>query len=130
MIPTPELTEARTLLLGAGTWHEFRRSLEERGLDKALHPDDMLDLMAAWNSRRAGALTDAALTQELEFWAAGGTFDQHLEGWQAVSPAALVAEAEQRRWFTRRMASGAVVNPPVGKPLMIRSLDVMVAPPA
>jgi hypothetical protein len=39
------LEEARRLLQGAGTWHEFKTSLDERRLDLALGPMDM-DLCA------------------------------------------------------------------------------------
>lgn len=122
------LSKALTLLDGAGTWHELRRSLQEQGLEARLAPEDMQHLLGAWHARQARRLDDAALVGEIRFWAEGGRFETHLEGWQAVSPAALVEEAARRGWFVRRLASGAVVNPPEGKPLMVKSLDVLKAP--
>lgn len=122
--PTSILAEALRLLAGAGTWHELRQSLTERSLDTALSAADMDALLAAWHRRCAAALSDQALTQELRYWHDGGTFADHLEGFQAVPPEALVAEAAHRDWFVRTLGSGAVVNPPDGKPLMIRTFSL------
>lgn len=121
------LSKALLLLDGAGTWHELRRSLDEQTLTPRLSPDDTQTLLDAWHKRQAARLDDATLTRELAFWADGGTFDSHLDGWQATRPAALVDEAARRGWFVRRLASGAVVNPPEGKPLMLKALDVVAA---
>lgn len=120
--PSSALTEALRLLSGAGTWHELRQSLSERGLDKSLSAPEIEALLDAWHCRSASALDDRSLLNELRFWHDGGTFSSHLQGFQAVPPEALVAEAETRGWFVRILGSGAVVNPPEGKPLMIRSL--------
>ncbi|MFA7430818.1 MAG: hypothetical protein WCZ23_11730 [Rhodospirillaceae bacterium] len=119
------VTKALRLLEGAGTWHELRRSLDEQVLTPQLSANDTQTLLDAWHRRQASRLDDAALARELAFWADGGTFDTHLDGWQATRPAALVEDAARRGWFVRRLASGAVVNPPQGKPLMLKSLDVV-----
>lgn len=118
-------TDAECLLAGAGTWHEFKTSLLERRLDLELSPADMDELRDQWQARHAAQLSDILLTQELEFWSKGGSFDQHLDGYQAINPGALLTEAERRGWFVRRLSSGAVVNAPDGKPLMLRGLDVV-----
>lgn len=122
---TEALAKALLLLDGAGTWHELRRSLDEQGLTPNLRPEDTLVLLDAWHKRAAATLDDPTLIRELTFWADGGSFDAHLDGWQAVRPAALVEEAARRGWFVRRLASGAVVNPPGSKPLMLRALDLV-----
>lgn len=119
------LTKALLLLDGAGTWHELRRSLDEQVLTPRLSAADFQTLLDAWHKRQAARLDDAALARELAFWADGGTFDAHLDGWQATRPSALVEDAARRGWFVRRLASGAVVNPPNGAPLMLKALDVV-----
>lgn len=119
---TAPFQDALALLNGAGTWYELRDSLKERGLDSHLSAAEKQDLLSAWHAREARGLTEAKLADELAFWAGGGTFDKHLDGWQAVSPRALVDEAKRRGWFVRSLASGAVVNPPEGRPLVLSSL--------
>ncbi len=121
--------DARRLLQGAGTWHEFKTSMSERRLDLALGPMDMDLLRREWQALQAQRMDDNTLTCELRFWAEGGSYDSHLDGFQALSPGALLDEADRRGWFVRRLASGALVNAPTGKPLMLRSLDV-IAPPS
>lgn len=124
MTDTP-FDEALRLLDGAGTWHEFKTSLNERALDKMLAPADLDRLRDGWQARQARSLDDHTLTLELTFWADGGSFDSHLDGFQAIGPGALLDEADRRGWFVRRLASGAVVNPPDTKPLMLKGLDVI-----
>jgi len=119
-ILSPAMEEAIRLLQGAGTWHELRRSLQDRNLDTALSPAEMQDLLAAWHMHQATRLSDTELTEELLFWARGGTFETHLAGWQALSPEALVEEADNRGWFVRRLPSGAVINPPGRPPLSLK----------
>lgn len=92
-------TEAERLLAGAGTWHEFKTSLTERGLDLQLGPADIDDLRDQWQALQAKQLTDHSLHQELVFWADGGTFAGHLDGYQAINPGMLLTEAERRGWF-------------------------------
>lgn len=118
-------TAAQGLLAGAGTWHEFKTSLLERRLDLELSPADMDALRDQWQARNAAQLSDQYLAEEITFWSKGGTFDQHLDGYQAIGPGALLTEAERRGWFVRRLSSGALVNAPDGKPLMLRGLDVV-----
>jgi hypothetical protein len=120
--------DACRLLKGAGTWHEFKTSLAERRLDLALGAADMDLLRRDWQAQQAQRMDDNTLTRELRFWAEGGSYDSHLDGFQALSPGALLVDAQRRGWFVRRLASGAVVNAPIGKPLMLRGLDV-IAPP-
>lgn len=119
------LQDALKLLSGAGTWHELRHSLQERKLDLALGAEDMQILRDAWHTRRTQAMPDAALIAELAFWADGGGFDSHLEGFQAVPPAALLEEAQNRDWFVRRLPSAAIVNPPEHRPITLKNLDVV-----
>lgn len=119
------LQEALTLLAGAGTWHELRHSLQERKLDLTLGPEDMEILRDAWHTRLTQAMSDAALVQELTFWAQGGGFDSHLDGFQAVPPTALLDEARNRNWFVRRLPSAAIVNPPEHKPITLKTIDVV-----
>jgi hypothetical protein len=124
-VSSPALQEALALLSGAGTWHELRRSLQERKLDQALVPEDMQALLDAWHARRTAAMSDGELTRELSFWGGGGGFDSHLDGFQAVPPAALLREAVSRAWFVRHLPSAAVVNPPSHKPIMLKAIDVV-----
>lgn len=123
------MIEALKLLGGAGTWHELRRSLGDRKLDQMLSPAEMQDLLTAWHERRAAELDDDTLVSELAFWADGGTFETHLEGWQAVDPAALIDAAKHRGWFVRQLPGGAIVNPPTRKPLVLRNLAALAGKP-
>ncbi len=123
--PSPALQEALTLLIGAGTWHELRRSLQERKLDQAMGPEDMRVLLDAWHTRQTNGMSDTILTRELLFWANGGSFETHMDGFLAPPPAALLEAALARRWFVRRLPSGALVCPPDHPPISLKSIDVV-----
>lgn len=71
-------------------------------------------------ARAAWRLDDARLQAELAHWAEGKGYADHLDGFNALSPRALVDEAERRGWFVRRLGNiKALVNPPDGRPLAI-----------
>jgi hypothetical protein len=80
-------------------------------------------LLLEWHQREAAAMTDAQLTEELAFWSDGGTYNSHLKGFSATPPAMLVEQARHRGWFVKPLDSGgAVVNPPGGRPLVVRGV--------
>ncbi|MGE4528118.1 MAG: hypothetical protein AB7D00_07100 [Rhodospirillaceae bacterium] len=117
----PIWERALTLLERAPTWHELRRALEAEGLVDRLGGAGMQDLLAEWHARAAAALNDVELRIELGFWAEGGTYAEHLRGFQAIPPAVLVAQARARGWFVKQGASGkAIVNPPGARPLVVQ----------
>lgn len=110
------------LLARAPTWHELRRALESEGLVDRLGAAGMQFLLEEWHRRAANALNDIELRIELGFWAEGGGYAEHLKGFQAIPPTALVAAARARGWFVRIGESGrAIVNPPGAKPLVVRT---------
>lgn len=104
------------------TWQALRAALETAGLAGPLGATGLERVLAAWQARAAWRLGDEQLTRELAHWAAGGGYHDHLDGFNAVAPAVLVDEAARRGWFVRRLASGALVNPPAGKPLALKGL--------
>jgi len=108
-------------LLGrAPTWHELSRALKSEGLDEHLGPSGMQDLLCEWHKKAAHGLSDIQLAEEIAFWGNGGTYAEHLKGFQAVPPAALVDEAINRGWFVKKTPSGrAIVNPPQGRPVTL-----------
>lgn len=101
------------------TWQALRAALEERGLAARIGAAGLEQVLSAWQARAAWRLTDAQLAQELAHWAGGGTYAAHLQGFNAPAPAVLVAEAERRGWFVRRLGPKALVNPPDAKPLAV-----------
>lgn len=110
------------LLARSPTWHELRRALESEGLVDRLGAAGMQSLLEEWHRRAANALNDIELRIELGFWAEGGGYAEHLKGFQAIPPMALVAAARARGWFVRIGESGrAIVNPPGAKPLVVRT---------
>lgn len=109
--------DAEALLERADTWPGFQRQLRDIGLSSALSAADMEALRDLWLARRAAGFADARLAAELRHWAQGRGFNTHLEGFHAVPPAALAAEAQRRGWFVRSLPSGHLVSPPDGSPL-------------
>ncbi len=113
----------RTLAV-AGTWEELRGDLDRAGILSRLTGEERQMLGDAWAAREAGAMDDAALARDLAWWAAGGRPDDHPLGFRAPRPPVLVAEADRRGWFVRRLPGGkALVNPPDSKPLTLTGLD-------
>lgn len=116
---SPDLHAALALVDEHDTWQALRAALEERRLAARLGAAGIEQVLAAWQAKAAWRLSDGQLAQELAHWAGGGTYADHLAGFNAVSPAVLVAEAERRAWFVRRLGVKALVNPPDGKPLAV-----------
>lgn len=118
----PALATALDLVEEHDTWQALRAALEAAGLVPALGPAGLEVVLGKWQERAAWRLDDAVLAAEIAHWAGGGGYGDHLQGFNAIRPAALVAEAERRGWFVRRLASGVLVNPPGRKPLALKSL--------
>ncbi len=120
--PGSARARALHLLMASPTWHELRRALEDEGLVDRLGAAGMQSLLEEWHSRAANALNDIELRIELSFWSEGGSYAEHLKGFQAISPGALVAAARARGWFVRVGESGrAIVNPPGARPLVVQT---------
>lgn len=118
----PVLRQALDLVDEHDTWQALRAALRAAGLTARLGPAGLERVLTAWQARAAWRLADSQLVRELEHWASGGGYADHLDGFNAITPGVLVAEAERRGWFVRRLASGgALVSPPEGKPLAIRA---------
>ncbi len=113
---------ARAMLSAAPSWQELRRRLDADGLTNRLGAGALDVLLGEWHRKTAAELDDATLAGELRFWAEGGGYDSHLQGYNALPPAVLVDEAARRDWFVRRLGSGALVNAPDGKPLVIKAV--------
>ncbi len=114
------LERAEALLLQAESWPAFRRRLRDNGLEMTLAPAEMDRLRESWQQWQAEGMADEALTRELRHWGDGRGYREHREGFHAVGPPVLVAEARRRGWFVRTLGSGYVVNPPEGKPVHLK----------
>lgn len=120
MIDDP-MQRARRLLADAPSWQELKRQLDTDGIVNRIGAAGVERLLAEWHGNEVAGLDDVALTQELGFWADGGSYDRHLKGYNALPPAVLIDEASRRGWFVRSLGSGGtVVNAPEGKPLVVR----------
>lgn len=117
------LGRARALLAQSASWHDLRRRLDDAGITERLGAAALDDLLAAWHAKEAAGLSDDALAEELRFWAGGGSYGNHLKGYNATPPAVLVDEARARGWFVKPLDSGGVVvNAPSGRPLVVKLL--------
>ncbi|EKV32601.1 hypothetical protein C882_2680 [Caenispirillum salinarum AK4] len=117
---SPAMTAALDLVDEHDTWQALRAALEREGLASAIGSAGIEDILRAWQARAAWRMDDAQLKVELSHWADGLGYAEHLDGFNAISPRALVDEAERRGWFVRRLGPAkALVNPPDGRPLAI-----------
>lgn len=112
---------AMALIGTAESWQDLMRRLERDGFKDDLSPADEAALRALWQEWCAGQLSDTDLVRELRFWAEGGDFRDHLQGFNAVPPHALVAVAKTRGWLVKSLPSAVLVNPPVGRPIRLRA---------
>jgi hypothetical protein len=112
--------QAMAHLERAESWPALRDSLEAAGLTRQLGADGMQRLADIWRDRMVRALDDPALIAEIRFWADGGDFPHHPDGFRAPLPADLAAEAGRRGWFVRALEGGGwVVNAPGQGPLSL-----------
>lgn len=117
---SPALCAALDLVDEYDTWQALRAALDRQGLTATIGASGIERVLHAWQARAAWRLDAPQLTAELSHWANGGSYANHLDGFNAISPRALVDEAERRGWFVRRLGTAkAVVNPPNGRPLAI-----------
>lgn len=117
---SPALRDALDLIDEHDTWQALRAALERSGLAAAIGSGGIERVLHAWQARAAWRLDEAHLAAELAHWAEGKGYADHLDGFNAISPRALVDEAERRGWFVRRLGPAkAVVNPPSGRPLAV-----------
>lgn len=114
MSPNSEILEkAKRLLEISATWPEVKIGLKDLGLDNNLNASDYQILSNLWHKKEAGKLSDASLIEELSFWAKGGGFNNHYNGFNAIPQNILISEAKIRNWQMKNMPSGAVIiNPP------------------
>jgi hypothetical protein len=118
--PDSFLRAALDLVDEHDTWQALRAALERENLASAIGSSGVERVLQAWQARAAWRLDDALLRAELTHWADGLGYAEHLDGFNAISPRALVDEADRRGWFVRRLGSGkALVNPPDGRPLAV-----------
>jgi hypothetical protein len=123
MVQETLMARALKLMGAAGTWQELRQILVQSGLAESLGADGMQDVADAWNALRLTKMDALELAQELKFWAEGGRYETHLQGFAAIPPEMLVARAKELGWFVNHLGSGGVVvNPPVGRPIFIKLL--------
>ena len=106
------------------SWPGLKAKLEAQDVAEALGAEGLFTLMEAFLARATATLPDKRLAEELSFWADGGTYTTHLQGFQAIPPRALVKEAEKRGWLVKTLPQKTLVSPPEGKPLALTTLLV------
>lgn len=104
------------------SFQELKAKMEKQGMTDMIDTELMDRIAAEWNAREAKKLPEGTLMQELDFWAQGGSFSSHLKGFNAIPPTTLVTEAKSRGWFVQQMGPKAIVNPPAGKPLILKGI--------
>lgn len=103
------------------TWQEVKSSIEERGFLELLNTSDFEALAQKWQTKLASCFSDYELKQEIEHWANGGDFNNHLKGFNAVQPKKLIEEAKSRGWVIKNLASGFAISLPKGGVLFLNN---------
>ena len=116
-----DFKQAVSLAEKAASWQQVRQQLKKEKLE--INPENMQELINFWHNKEAEKLTDKQLTDELEYWANGGSYKTHLRGYNAIKPAVLIKNAGNRNWFVKKLKNGEfIINPPNSLPLSLKKI--------
>ncbi len=120
MEKTAILTQVMQMFGHGLSWHEFKAELDKQGITQLLDTDSMNQIIDMWQENEASHIADYKLCDELDFWAKGGSYKTHLEGFLAIKPIILVKEAQKRGWFVKELGEKFIINPPDKSPIIIK----------
>ena len=88
--------KAKNIALTTKSWRDAGKKIKNAFIE--LSTEQMLEVLDFWQKYMAKSLTDGELLSELNFWSEGGSFESHLNGYDALNPKVLVFEAKKRNW--------------------------------
>ena len=109
------LGQLSELLDSARTWPEAKGKIERAPVSAHLDAAGWQAALQSWHRKAAARLSEHQLVDDLRHWSEGRSYTDHLDGYNALPPLALIAEARRRGWFVRELSGGgSVVSLPGG----------------
>ncbi len=103
----------------SNNWAEVEKQILEHNFKDVLRAEDYIQIHTWWHEKGATLLSDYTLASEIDFWAKGGTFKTHLDGFFAIPVNYLINEARIRNWQFQEFPSSMIIKPPNNKPIAI-----------
>ncbi|MGD9637459.1 MAG: hypothetical protein AB7U85_00195 [Alphaproteobacteria bacterium] len=113
------IVKAQNIVMETASWRDARKKLKDEKIE--LSANQLLDVLDYWQKHIVAKFTDNELVSELDFWANDGSFEKHLNGFDAPPPKVLAYEAKNRGWTVLTATSGSyIINPPERTPIVIK----------
>ncbi len=107
----------------ANSWADVEKQIKEHNLKSVLRGEDYVLLHNWWHEKQSSLMNEYQLASNLEFWAKGGTFQTHLDGFFAVPFNILLQEAKSRNWNIKKVGEGLIISPPQLSPIWVRAFN-------
>ncbi len=119
-IPLPSsLSFIKEFIEKANSWAEVENFIKEHNFNTQMGASEYAQIHGVWHQKVASMMDDHKLASDIEFWAKGGDFKTHLDGFHAVPMEILLDEVIARGWKTHYLPTGKIINPPNYAPIAI-----------
>ncbi|OPZ77803.1 MAG: hypothetical protein BWY78_00861 [Alphaproteobacteria bacterium ADurb.Bin438] len=98
---------------------ELKAQIDLMNLKDPLGSDGLLTVIDYYQQHALNKFKDEDLIKEIMFWAEGGSYKTHLDGFNAFSPKALITNAKKRNWIIKELPNKILISPENYPPIAI-----------
>ncbi len=104
-----------------GALSELKDQMRSLHLTEVLGSDGVMTVIDIYQQYVLSRYSDTKLIEEILFWAEGGSYETHLDGYNAMSPKALVKEAKKRGWLVKELPQKTLISSREFPPLTLKN---------